>query len=326
MADEQVRIKGGQTVTFRHFRAGDEQAMVDLTNTASAFDRTDWGTSLGQLREQLQTPDIDPARDVTLVESDGQLVALQLRRDHQHDDGHEFYAYGCSHPDWRRKGLGTEMMSRAIAKAIERRKSLEGPAFMASSAFAHEAGRLALLRRFGMQPVRYFCKLSRPTLDDLPDVPVPDGIAIRSYQPDVDRERTLAALDEAFRDHWSSRPASTEEWVYWTSRPERRFDLWFLAWDGDEIAGGCLCELVEAYNQVRGTQSGLVDDVAVRRRWRRRGVGAALIVAGLRALRDAGMTAAHLFADTENITGAVRIYERLGFREEWRSIEYRRPI
>ena len=326
MVDEQVRVAGGLTVTFRPFRPGDEQAMVDLTNTANAFDRTDWGTSLGQLREQLQAPDFDPARDVTLAESDGQLVALQWRRDHQHDDGHIFYAYGCSHPDWRRKGLGTEMMSRAIALALERRRSLQGSAFMASSACAHEAGRLALLRHFGMQPVRYFCKLSRPTLDDLPDAPVPDGIAIRNYKPDVDRERTLAALDEAFRDHWSSRPASTEEWVYWTSRPERRFDLWFLAWDGDEIAGACLCELVEAYNQVRGTKSGLVDDVAVRRPWRRRGVGAALIVAGLRALRSAGMTAAHLFADTENITGAMRLYERLGFVEEWRSIEHRRPI
>ena len=114
--------------------------------------------------------------------------------------------------------------------------------------------------------------------------------------------------------------------MYWTSRPERRFDLWFVAWEGDEIAGACLCELAEAYNQVHGTKSGLVDDVAVRRPWRRRGVGAALIVAGLRALRSAGMTAAHLFADAENITGAVRLYERLGFSEEWRSIEHRCPI
>ena len=102
--------------------------------------------------------------------------------------------------------------------------------------------------------------------------------------------------------------------------------MWFLAWEGDEIAGACLCELAEAYNQVHGTRSGLVDDVAVRRPWRRRGVGAALIVAGLRALRNAGMTAAHLHADADNITGAVRLYERLGFVEEWRSIEHRCPI
>jgi len=326
MVDKQFRIKGGQTVTFRHYDPGDEQAMVDLQNAASLFDHTDWSTTLAQLRARFEALDFDPARNVTLAESDGQLVAFQWQEYHQHDDGHMFYAYGYTHPDWRRKGLGAELMGRAYASALERRKSLEGPAFMASSAFAHEAGRLALLHHFGMQPVRYFCKLSRPTLDDLPDVPIPDGIAIRNYRPGVDQERTLAALDEAFRDHWSSRPASTEEWIYWTSRPERRFDLWFLAWEGDEIAGGCLCELEEAYNKVRGTKSGLVDDVAVRRPWRRRGVGAALIVAGLRALRSAGMTAAHLFADTENITGAMRLYERLGFVEEWRSIEHRRPI
>jgi mycothiol synthase len=104
--------------------------------------------------------------------------------------------------------------------------------------------------------------------------------------------------------------------------------LWFLACAlrGDEVAGVCLCELQQAYNQQRGTQSGCVDDVAVRRPWRRRGVGAALILSGLRALKNAGMTAAHLYADADNLTGAVKLYRRLGFVEEWRSISYRCPI
>jgi mycothiol synthase len=326
MVDEQVRVRGGQTVTFRHFRVGDEQAMVDLQNVASFFDRTDQRSSLIQLSELLEAPFFNPARDMTLAESDGRLVAFQWQEYHHHSDGHLFYAYGFTHPDWRRRGLGAELMGRAYASALERRKSLQGPAFMVSSTFAHEPGRLALLHRFGMQPVRYYCQFSRPTLDDLPDVPIPDGIAIRNYRPGVDQAQTLAALDEAFRDQWSYRPGSTDLWAHWTSRPERRFDLWFLAWDGDEIAGACLCELAEAYNQGRGTKSGLVDDVAVRRPWRRRGLGAALLVAGLRALRNAGMTAAHLHADADNITGAVRIYERLGFVEEWRVIEHRCAI
>lgn len=323
MADEVFRIKGGQTVTFRNYYPGDEQAMADLQNATSLYDHTERSTTPAQLRTQFESPEFNAARDVTLAESDGRLVAFQWQDYNLRCDGHVFYTHGYTHPDWRRQGLGVELMGRAFASAREQCKSLQGPAWMASSTIAHEVGRVALLHHFGMQPARDFCRLIRPTLDDLPDVPIPDGISIRNYDPDADRERTLTALVEAFRDHWSNRPVSAEEWAYWTSQPERRFDLWLLAWDGDEIAGMCLCELEEAYNKARDTQSGLVDEVAVRRPWRRRGLGTALIVAGLHALRSAGMTAARLSADTENATGAMRIYERLGFGEVWRVIEYR---
>jgi len=328
MLDTQTRAAVAPTATFRNFQPGDEQAIVDLQNLASTFDCTDRGTSRAQLSEQFGMPDFNPARDVMLAESDGQLVAFQWLDYRNCADGHIFFTYGFVHPGWRRRGLGAQMMSRVYAEALERRNGKEGPAFFGSNVFAHEPGRVALLERFGMKPVRAFCKFSRATLDDIPEVLAPDGVVIRNYRPGVDQAATLDALNEAFRDHWSSSPGSPELWAYWTSRPERRFDLWFLACAlrGDEIAGVCLCELQEAYNQQRGTQSGCVDDVAVRRPWRKRGVGAALIAAGLRALKNAGMTAAHLYADADNLTGAVRLYQRLGFVEEWRSISYRCPL
>ncbi len=326
MLDTQTRVAVAPTVTFRNYRPGDDQAIVDLQNLASTFDRTDRGTSLAQLSEQLKAPDFDPARDMMLVESAGQLVGLQWLDYRHSSDGHVFFTYGVVHPDWRRRGLGTKMMSRVHAEALERRKTKEGLAFFGSNTFAHESGRVALLEHFGLEPVRTFCKFSRTTLDDLVEAPALDGITIRNYRPGVDQAATLAALNEAFQDHWSNSPAPPEHWAFWTGRSERRFDLWFLAWDGDQIAGACLCELQEAYNQQRGTQSGCVDDVAVRRPWRRRGVGAALILAGLRALQNAGMTSAHLYADADNLTGAVRLYKRLGFVEEWRSFSYRCSI
>lgn len=326
MLDTQIRIAVAPRVTFRNHQPGDEQAIVDLQNMACVFDGTDRGTSLFQLNERFGMPGFDPARDVMLAESDGQLVGFQWLDYRNCTDGHIFSTYGFVHPDWRRRGLGTQMLTRAYADVLERRRAKEGPAFFGSNAFAHEPGRVALLERFGMKPVRSFCKFSRATLDNLPEAPAPDGVVIRSYRPGMDQDATLAALNEAFQDHWSSSPGSPELWAYWTSRPERRFDLWFLAWDGDRIAGVCLCELEAAYNQQRGTQSGCVDDVAVRRPWRRRGVGAALIVSGLRALKSAGMTSAHLYADADNPTGAVRLYQRLGFVEEWRSISYRCPV
>jgi GNAT superfamily N-acetyltransferase len=113
MLETQPRVAIAPTVTFRNYQPGDDPAIVDLQNLASAFDRTDRSTSLVQLSEQFEMPDFNPARDVTLVESEGQLVAFQWLDYRDCADGHIFFTYGFVHPDWRRRGLGAQMMSRA---------------------------------------------------------------------------------------------------------------------------------------------------------------------------------------------------------------------
>ena len=60
--------------------------------------------------------------------------------------------------------------------------------------------------------------------------------------------------------------------------------------------------------------------------WRGRGVASALIVRALGALRDRGMTEAALGVDAQNETGALRLYEAMGFREAARETEWRRPL
>jgi GNAT superfamily N-acetyltransferase len=79
-----------------------------------------------------------------------------------------------------------------------------------------------------------------------------------------------------------------------------------------------------AENEALGIRRGWLDHVSVRRPWRRRGVASALIVAALDGLRSAGMTEAALGTDAENVTGAVPVYERLGFRRARTTVKYRK--
>ena len=65
-----------------------------------------------------------------------------------------------------------------------------------------------------------------------------------------------------------------------------------------------------AHNRLRG----LVDNLGVRRPWRKRGLGRALLVASLRGLRERGQTEVALGVDAENLSGALRLYESVGFR------------
>jgi ribosomal protein S18 acetylase RimI-like enzyme len=66
-------------------------------------------------------------------------------------------------------------------------------------------------------------------------------------------------------------------------------------------------------NERLGIKVGWLEQVSVRRPWRRRGVGAAIIAASLRAFQDRGLDEASLGVDAENPTGALALYERLGF-------------
>jgi mycothiol synthase len=108
--------------------------------------------------------------------------------------------------------------------------------------------------------------------------------------------------------------------------PELDTSLWRVGWDGDEVAGSVMNFIYPAENDALGLRRGWLDHVSVRRPWRRRGLASALIAESMRALRDAGMTQAALGVDAENPTGALPVYENLGFRRARTGVQYRKPI
>jgi ribosomal protein S18 acetylase RimI-like enzyme len=108
--------------------------------------------------------------------------------------------------------------------------------------------------------------------------------------------------------------------------PDTDLTLWQVAWAGDEVAGLVLPMIFPANNEASGIRRGWLDRVSVRRPWRRRGVAAALMAAALEALRERGMEVASLGVDADNPSGALGLYERLGFRVDRRSAAYRKAL
>jgi mycothiol synthase len=99
-----------------------------------------------------------------------------------------------------------------------------------------------------------------------------------------------------------------------------------VAWDGDEIAGGVINEINATENAAFNRKRGWLASVFVRRPWRRRGVGRALVARSLVVFRDRGLTSAGLGVDADNQTGALRLYTDAGFEEEFRSTAFRKPM
>ncbi|HOQ99455.1 MAG TPA: GNAT family N-acetyltransferase [Anaerolineae bacterium] len=153
------------------------------------------------------------------------------------------------------------------------------------------------------------------------------GVRIVPWQPERDRA-AWAALAEAFRDHWGYMHPNYEQFQLRFHGAHSRPDLWRLALDeaSGEVAGVCLVVIDPAASALTGRADGLVEELGVRRPWRRRGVGRALLIAGMEALRQAGMTAAVLGVDSESPTGANRLYEQVGYRVVLESRAYGQPL
>lgn len=76
-----------------------------------------------------------------------------------------------------------------------------------------------------------------------------------------------------------------------------------------------LNRLDEAQNEQYGRRRGYTQDVFVRRPWRRRGLARALLARSIRMFCEMGMEETALGVDTRNPSGALRLYEGMGYKQ-----------
>ena len=229
-------------------------------------------------------------------------------------------------PSLRGRGIGTwllgELERRQRALAAEHAQQRDTVLMTFAAVGRPEE---AMLRASGYEPARWFIDMVRPTLDGVVERPMPDGLELRPVTPDQ-HEAIWRANREAFRDHWGGSDESIEQLRRILDDPDTDTDLWLIAWDGDEVAGGVWNEIRPAENEAFGIRRGWLDSVFTRRRWRRRGLAAALIGRSLSLLRDRGMTSAILGVDADNPSGAFGLYEAAGFAVHDRFVALRKPM
>ncbi len=84
--------------------------------------------------------------------------------------------------------------------------------------------------------------------------------------------------------------------------------IWYLAKDGDQIAGVCQCS-----NKItEDPEMGWVDRLCVLRPWRRRGLGTAMLQTAFKEFYRRGKKRVGLVVDATSLTNATRLYEKAG--------------
>ena len=157
-------------------------------------------------------------------------------------------------------------------------------------------------------------------LDEPPPAPAwPEGLAARAFVPGGDDRAVYDAVQDAFQDMWGHVPPSFEDWrAFMLGREDLDPTLWTLARDGDAIAGVALC--------YHFSDMGWVRTLAVRRPWRGRGLGLALLRHTFGEFYRRGQRTVALGVDAESPTGATRLYRRAGMRPTLQFDQYQKEL
>ena len=313
---------------WRPLTPGDVGDWAALLAAVQDADGEDEYTSEQDLRERFE----DPERDFetsSIAVYDGRTMAgygtLMCRG--SADPVHDMLYMGRVHPAYRGRGLGGELLNWAERAAVplHNQRFPGHPLSLATGCLSTNAAAAALYEQHGYQPARWFHEMVRDLSAAIPPPVIPPGVRIAAYQPDM-AEHALLIRNESFRDHWGSTQTSPEHWAHFLAAAAFRPGLSFLAYQKAEPLGFLIARESEAYHAHTGRRDVHIALVGTRAGARKRGIATALLLATMSAARADSYDRASLDVDSDSLTGAVRLYEHLGFSVASTWISYRKQL
>lgn len=285
-------------------------------------------TDADAIRNEWVSPNFDPAEDIRLVfapngQMAGYIEVWTTSKPLVHP-----WMWGRVDPDHQGKGVGTWMMHWAEQRALR-----ELPSVPAELRFAPRVGTMReaeqaknLFESLGYERIRSSYHMLIEMDTPVPDPVFSEGITLRTYTSDADAEAIYLAVEDSFRDHFGFVEQPFEEGLkrfkhFWM---KESFDptLLFMAMDGDQVAGINLC-LPRSFDD---PEMGWVGTLGVRRPWRKRGLGLALLRHSFNEFYRRGLRKVGLGVDAENLTGALHLYESAGMHVHQAFDQYEKEL
>ncbi|MCY7278482.1 MAG: GNAT family N-acetyltransferase, partial [Phormidesmis sp. CAN_BIN44] len=304
----------------------DLQAIVDLINACDAVDQLDQGTSVEELRLDFADPDFDIARDIRLWEdAQGKLSGYGWLWVPPDSDMEGYLGFKI-HPQVRGKGIEAQVLAWAQERMKEPNSTLQRPVILRSGVRESQRERIASLEQHGFTINRYFYRMTL-LLNNLHLTPqLPAGYEVRSLQPD-EIDAWVDLCNQSFIDHWNFHPVTREQRQHWMSDPDYCADLDLVAVSPEgTFAAFCLSSIYTKDNARTGRYEGWISSLGTRRGFRKIGLGRAMLLNGIHQLKAKGVETALLGVDVENPSGALRLYESVGFCKLFASIVYCKQI
>ncbi|MER6290358.1 GNAT family N-acetyltransferase [Streptomyces sviceus] len=279
----------------------------DIHRLVGACERELFGrvqTDLGRIAADFARPGLVPELDTRLIhDRAGQLVARAWVNRRSEVD---------VHPEHRGCGLGSALLAWAEDRARQ-----AGSARIVQTIPDSNTNAVALLRSRAYEPMvtEWLLEFLMP---EEPAVPEPSaGITVRPFQVG-DGPAAHQLVEDAF-DEWQQRRKSYQEWARHTvERPTFAPAMSALAFSDGQLVGAVLSL------DLPDTDSGYIEEVAVRRDHRNRGIARLLLRHAFRAFYQQGRRACTLA--THSDTGALNLYLRVGMAVRHSSTVFRKDL
>ncbi len=321
------------TVTLRPLGYADIPAFARLLAAVEAVDQTGEHYNEADLHEEFDNPDVEVGRDIlgAFVPADddsAEMVGYASVYPRAADETHlKYHVEGAVAPIRRGEGIGSQLVDAMLARVRESHaeRAPEMPVKVALTGLSTNASQAELLASAGFIPERWNFVMRTPlgAIDAPPALP--DGLELRRYEPSLSTAMH-EAHNAAFVDHPNFTPWTDVMWKQWvTDSRNFRPDLSLVAVDPsspDRVVAYIQSNEYDAYFEATGKREAYVAKVGTRREYRGRGLAGALLRHALAAYQEAGYDEASLDVDSENPTGALGIYERVGFEVETRWTNY----
>jgi len=312
-----MKVALPQGFTARPATMDDIPAVVDLFNTYSGHYLGIKDSTFNAIETGWKTPNFDPETDIRLVfDPEGKLVGYIEVWTISNPPVHP-WVWGRVHPEYHGQGIGTYLFHWTEARA-----RVAIPKCPEDVRVAYRTGTVSTIEppkqiysAFDFQLIRHYFRMLIEMGAPPPEPVWPEGITLQTPEnPEAVIEAVYRVDNESFKDHFGyvEQPfdEGLAEFSHWFLNNENHNDpsLWFLVMDGNEIAGIALCLRKDDEDE----NCGHVDSLAVRRPWRKKGIGLALLHHAFGEYYRRGFRRVSLGVDADNLTGALRLYEKAG--------------
>ncbi|TQK52105.1 ribosomal protein S18 acetylase RimI-like enzyme [Streptomyces sp. SLBN-118] len=289
--------------TVRPATPEDAPAVCALLNAVDVLEIGRAETGLGSVETDLNHPQADLAHNSWLAFRGGELVAYGLLRDDSGAERIDIDHYVLpGHQDAGERLLDllqTRAVQRAEANGAER-------AVVHLHLNVRPTLDTSLLTGRGWKAVRRYNVLARPLSPSADPVPAPPpGLTLRDCREEADRRRAHELIEETFAEHYDHLPRSYEQWL-----DDRGKGIdWSLVWIASLAGSGDVAVVVTRDDR---EAHGWIQYLGVRKPHRGGGMASHLLRHAFGVYAQRGRDSIALGVDTENATGALRLYEAHG--------------
>jgi GNAT superfamily N-acetyltransferase len=315
--------KDDRLLKVRRFVLGmDEADWLRVWNAVFAVRVDIASMSIEEMRNMEKSPDFD-SEGRFIAELDGQPVGVvNAHVDKFREEKKGFVRVLGVVPEFRGQGIEEKLAETALEELKNRgMKIAQGWGWAESD----QENIVRLWENLGFKLVRRSSLMTRDLAGLQSDIGENKEVFLKPLRKDADEDLEMLNRlgNECFKEHFDWRPDPLEATVYHV-REDPIFEIqeWFFAILNGKHVGYIGMGIDESYNVEKNAKCGWVLGIGVLKPYRRTGIGTKLMLHGMNLLKARGMNLAMLGVDDWNVTKAMQLYEKVGFKVATKDVVY----